>query len=178
MTRLFTALEIPPEIALDLDMMRGGIAGARWIDRDNYHITLRFMGEVDGAIDRELRAALDGIRGMPMEIVLRGVGSFGGRKPRALWAGVADNPALRELQAAQERRCQQLGLAPDPRKFAPHVTLARLRQARLDDVQRYVLGHSLYQSPPFTAARFVLMSSRPSRGGGPYALEEAYSLKR
>jgi 2'-5' RNA ligase len=176
MARLFTALEIPPEIALDLDMMRGGIAGARWIDRENYHITLRFMGEVDGAMYRELRAALDGVRGAPLQMALRGVGSFGGRKPHSLWAGVAESPALRELQMAQERLCQQLGLAPDPRKFFPHVTMARLRQARVGDVETYILGHSLYQSPPFVTGRFVLMSSRPSRGGGPYALEEAYPL--
>jgi 2'-5' RNA ligase len=176
MARLFTALEIPPEIGLDLDMMRGGIAGARWIDRENFHITLRFMGEVDGRMYRELRAALDGVRGAPMEIMLRGIGSFGGRKPHSLWAGVAEIPALRDLQMAQERLCQQHGLAPDPRRFSPHVTLARLRQARVEDVETYVLGHSLYQSPPFLAERFVLMSSRPSRGGGPYAVEEAYPL--
>jgi 2'-5' RNA ligase len=176
MARLFTALEIPPEIALDLDMMRGGIAGARWIDRENYHITLRFMGEVDGATYRELRAALDGVRGAPLRMALRGVGSFGGRKPHSLWAGVAENPALRELQMAQERLCQQLGLAPEPRKFFPHVTIARLRQARVGDVETYILGHSLYQSPLFETGRFVLMSSRPSRGGGPYALEETYPL--
>jgi 2'-5' RNA ligase len=109
-------------------------------------------------------------------MALRGVGSFGGRKPHSLWAGVAESPALRELQMAQERLCQQLGLAPDPRKFFPHVTMARLRQARVGDVETYILGHSLYQSPPFVTGRFVLMSSRPSRGGGPYALEEAYPL--
>lgn len=176
MPRLFTALELPADIALDLDMMRGGIAGARWIDRQNFHITLRFIGEIDGGVERELRAGLEAVRTEPLEIMLRGVGSFGGRKPHSLWAAVAENPALHDLHVAHERLCQQIGIAPDARKFSPHVTLARLRQARVGDVEKWLLGHSLYQSRPFRADRFVLMSSRPARGGGPYAVEDTYPL--
>ena len=176
MGRLFTAIEIPPDIATALEMMRGGIEGARWIDRENYHITLRFVGEVDGSLERDLVDALDGVRGNRMELRLKGVDHFGGRKPRALWAGVESNGALKDLQGAQERVCQQLGLAPDQRKFTPHVTLARLRQSRFNDVERYVLDHSLFETPVFMPERFVLLSSRPSRGGGPYAVEEVYPI--
>ena len=85
-------------------------------------------------------------------------------------------PELRRLQMTHERICQALGLPPEARKFTPHVTLARLREARLDSVHRFIADHNLYSSRFFEVGRFVLFSSRPSRGGGPYAVEEAYSL--
>ena len=176
MGRLFTALEIPSEIAINLELMRGGVEGARWIDRENYHITLRFVGEVDGGVTRELLSGLEAIASRPMELQIKGVGHFGGRKPRSLWAGVTGNGTLKDLQYSQERLCQRLGLPPDQRKFTPHVTLARLRQPRKTDVEHFLLNHSLYQSPVFKPERFVLYSSRPSRGGGPYAIEQIYPL--
>ena len=49
MPRLFTALEIPRNAAMSLSLLRGGLPGARWIDVENYHITLRFIGDVDGS---------------------------------------------------------------------------------------------------------------------------------
>lgn len=176
MGRLFTAIELPSDIAIALEIMRGGIEGARWIDRENYHITLRFIGEVDGGMERELIDALNGVRCDHMELRLKGVDHFGGSKPRALWAGVEDDGTLRDLHSAQERLCQQLGIAPEQRKFTPHVTLARLRQSRLNEVERYVLDHSLFETRFFTPERFVLLSSRPSRGGGPYSVEEIYPI--
>ena len=80
------------------------------------------------------------------------------------------------LQAEIERICQRHGLAPDPRRFSPHVTLARLRNARVADVVRYLGGRGDFNTLPFDVGRFVVMSSRDSVGGGPYLVEEAYSL--
>ena len=56
------------------------------------------------------------------------------------------------------------------------MTLARLKDARPDSVHRFIAAHNLYASRFFTVSQFVLFSSRPSRGGGPYAVEESYSL--
>jgi len=80
------------------------------------------------------------------------------------------------LQGEVERICQRLGLPPDPRKFTPHVTLARLRNSRLDDVVHYLSGRGDFRTSPFTIGRFVLMSSKESVGGGPYIVEEAFPL--
>ncbi len=176
MLRLFTGLEIPHDIASDLDMMKGGLIGARWIERDNYHLTLRFIGDVEEGLARDLAEALDGVAVASFVTRLKGLGAFGGAKPHALYAGMEASPELRRLQAAHERVCQQVGLVRETRKFMPHVTLARLRRTDPGDVQHYIAAHNLYESRPFEIDRFVLYSARPSRGGGPYAVEAEYPL--
>src|SRR6187402_561070 len=125
MPRLFTAIEIPAAIGQSLAMLRGGLPGAHWIEPDSYHLTLRFIGDVDGVMAREIAVLLGQVRRGPFELTLDGLESFGGRKPRAVYAAVKPIPALLELQAEHERLCQRLGLEAE-RKFTPHVTLARL----------------------------------------------------
>jgi len=176
MPRLFTALEIPREAALSLSLLRGGLPGARWIDVENYHITLRFIGDVEGHVADEVADALDRVRRSSFSLTLSGVGAFGGKKPHSIWAGVAASPDLHALQGEIERICQRLGLPSDPRKFMPHVTLARLRNASPLDVAHYLSARGNFAAMPFRVGRFVLMSSRDSVGGGPYIVEEAWPL--
>jgi len=176
MPRLFIALEIPRSAALSLSLLRGGLHGARWIDVENYHITLRFIGDVEGHTADELAHALYRVHRPEFELALRGVGAFGSRKPHSIWAGVSPAPELMALQGELERICQRLGLRPDPRKFTPHVTVARTRNVRVDDVVAYLSERANFMTDPFPVSRFVLMSSRDSVGGGPYLTEEAYPL--
>ena len=129
MPRLFTALEIPRDAALSLSLLRGGLPGARWIDVENYHLTLRFIGDIEGHLADEIVDALDRVHRPSFSLSLTGVGAFGGKKPHAVWAGAAASPDLAALQGEIERICQRVGVAADPRKFMPHVTLARLRDA-------------------------------------------------
>ena len=140
MPRLFTALEIPRDAALSLSLLRGGLPGARWIDVENYHLTLRFIGDVEGHVADEIANALDRVRRPPFSLALSGVGAFGSRKPHAIWAGVTASPDLNALQAEIERICQRIGVPSDPRKFVPHVTLARLKNASDNDVAHYLSG--------------------------------------
>jgi RNA 2',3'-cyclic 3'-phosphodiesterase len=177
MPRLFTALEVPRNVAMSLSLLRGGIPGARWIDVENYHITLRFIGDVDNRTADEIVDRLDRIDRPEFQMQLTGIGSFGSKKPHSVWAGVSVSPELLALQGEIERICQQrIGLPPDPRKFTPHVTLARLKNCRLDDVVHYLSGRGNFYTAPFTVSRFVLMSSKESVGGGPYLTEEIFSL--
>lgn len=178
MPRLFTALEIPRDAALSLSLLRGGLPGARWIEVEDYHITLRFIGDVEGHVADEIANALDRVRRLSFAVTLSGVGAFGSKKPHSIYAGVAPSPDLAALQAEIERICQRLGLPADPRKFVPHVTLARLRNASDGDVARYLSGRGNFAAMPFRAGRFVLMSSRDMVGGGPYVVEEAWPLLR
>lgn len=176
MPRLFTALEIPRHVGASLAMMRGGLPGARWIDPENYHLTLRFIGDIDDALARDIAGLLGRVQRRPFELRLDGLASFGGRKPRALVAPANPVAPLMELQAEHERLLQRLGLEPEGRKYTPHVTLARLRESSSRQVADYLSARAHYRSSPFEVSRFVLFSSRASVGGGPYVVEADYPL--
>ena len=175
MPRLFTGLELPPGLTAELALMRGGIAGARWIDVDNYHITLRFIGDIDRTTARAVAEGLDEIRRKPFTVTLAGLDAFGGDRPRAIVARVSPSAEIVDLQSELERLMRRIGIAPEPRKFTPHVTLARLRGAPPIAVADY-LGHRGFLTRRFTAERFVLFSARDSIGGGPYIAEAVYPL--
>lgn len=176
MPRLFTGFEIPSEVANSLELLRGGLPGARWVDRENYHLTLRFIGDVDDDVAREIGWILGQVRRNHFEIRLDGLGSFGGRKPRAIVATASHTPALMELQADHERLMQRVGLEPEGRKFTPHVTLARLRDTSSRDVADYLSGRGVFRAQTFPVSQFVLYSARASVGGGPYLVEAVYPL--
>ncbi|MDH3742555.1 MAG: RNA 2',3'-cyclic phosphodiesterase [Hyphomicrobiales bacterium] len=178
MPRLFTGLELPPDLAVGLELMKGGIPGARWIDTDAFHITLRFVGDVSDDIADDLDRELSGLRLDPFELRLKGAGYFGGTKPRTLFMKVAASDALERLHNAHERTCQIIGLQPEARNFTPHVTLARLKNPPLDALNDFVSRQSMYASRAFEVTRFVLFSARPGRGGGPYVHERTYDLER
>ena len=176
MPRLFTGLEIPKEVAQSLSLLRGGLPGARWIDPENYHITLRFIGDIDDRLAHEIASLLDGVRRRSFEVRLGNLMSFGGRKPRAVVVAVEPIQPLVELQSELERLMQRLGLEPEGRKFIPHVTLARLRVSSSRDVAEYLSTRGPVFGASFRVSRFVLFSSRSSVGGGPYVIEADYPL--
>lgn len=177
MPRLFTGLEIPADIGFALSLKRGGLGGARWIDPDNYHITLRFIGDVDRQTANDVADSLDRLsNSMRFSVRLTHLGTFGGDKPRALFAGVEPSEELTRLQAAQERVLQRTGLAPEGRKFVPHVTLARLRGGQPAEVARFIAEAGRFEPLSFPVGRFVLYSSKDSVGGGPYVVEQSYPL--
>jgi 2'-5' RNA ligase len=177
MPRLFTAIEIPSDVTQMLTFMRGGLPGARWIDAENYHLTLRFIGDIDVTVAQDVASILDRVNRSAFELRLDGLSSFGGRKPRALVANVAPSQALLELQAELDRLMQRVGLPSEGRKYTPHVTLARLRDSSSRQVAEYLSERGYFRSAPFRVERFVLYSSRASVGGGPYVVEEAYPLQ-
>ena len=176
MPRLFTGLEIPPDIADELAFLRGGLFGARWIDPDFYHLTLRFIGDVDTRVAHDFFDELERMRRPAFTVTLTGVGAFGGDRPRALVATAKPTPALMALQAEHERAARRVGLPPETRKYAPHVTLARLRGVSPEAVADYLGSRSRPSSITFEAERFILYSSRDSVGGGPYIEEASFPL--
>jgi 2'-5' RNA ligase len=177
MPRIFTGIEIPEVTGFLLSLKRGGLPGARWIDQDNYHITLRFIGDVDYATADEVSRMLERFAdGPPLGLRLTHLGVFGGDKPRSLYAGVEPNEELQRLQASQERLLQRIGLRPEGRKFSPHVTLARLRGVGPGAIAEYLAQSPRFEAITFNVERFVLFSSRESVGGGPYVVEQAYPL--
>jgi 2'-5' RNA ligase len=175
MPRLFTAVEIPAQVGQSLALLRGGLPGARWIDPENYHLTLRFIGDIDDGLAREITYILGQVTRPGFDLRIDGLDSFGGHKPRAVVAAVPAVPELIDLQADHERLMQRIGLAAD-RKYKPHVTLARLRDTSSRQVADYLSTRQPFRSASFPVSRFVLYSSRASMGGGPYVVEADYPL--
>ena len=176
MPRLFTGVEIPLGIAERLSYLRGGLPGARWISTENYHLTLRFMGDIDMIAAEAIAEALSRVRRLAFQMRITGVGTLGTRKPHAIVARVEPSPPLTELQAEHERLMQRIGLPPEGRKYTPHITLARLRHANTRDIADYLTLRGGFSTAPVEVDRFVLFSSRNSVGGGPYVVEETYPL--
>lgn len=176
MPRLFTGLELPEAVVGQFALMRGGIVGARWLEPGDYHVTLRFIGDIDARAARDVDETLGDIRRPTTPVRFEGLSWFGGDKPRAIVARVKPEPALMDLQAEQERRLRRIGIEPETRKYTPHVTLARLRGASQIAVASYLALRGALVADPFTAERFVLFSARDGSGGGPYVVEAAYPL--
>ena len=176
MPRLFTGLEIPADLASELALLRGGLSAARWVEPEDYHLTLRFIGDIDEATAGDIDLELGRVRRRPITVTLEGLSWFGGDKPRAIVSKVQPSAPLTELQAEHERLVRRAGVPPEPRKFTPHVTLARLRGASTLAVADY-LGARGFLTRRFTAERFVLFSARDSVGGGPYVVEAAYPFR-
>ncbi|MEM1040887.1 MAG: RNA 2',3'-cyclic phosphodiesterase [Pseudomonadota bacterium] len=181
MPRLFTGLEIPPLQAASLQLVQGGVEGMRWIEPSDFHITLRFIGDVSPRVANDIVDALNRKTTLKPwkapNIQFSELSAFGGKKPSSVFAGIVNTPDLTALQAGQERLMQTLSLAADSRRFSPHVTLGRCRNVKPAAVARY-LGHngSLF-AQSFVPTRFVLYSAKESTGGGPYATEAWWPLE-
>lgn len=177
MPRLFTGLELPSRIVDRLALLQGKLPGARWVSPENYHITLRLAGDIDDVQARAFALALQEVSFSSFELRIEGLGSFGGNKPRALWAGIKLTEPLERLQKAHERAARLAGLPPETRNFTHHVTLARLKETRASAVAEYLSYFGGFVSEPFQVRRFVLFSSRANQGGGPYLIEADYPVR-
>jgi len=176
MIRLFTAIEIPESIRLQLSLLQGGIPGARWSAPENMHLTLRFIGEVDQAVARDIDDVLADIREPAFSLSLKSVGEFGRKEGRALWAGVANGDELQHLAAKIESALQRMGLPAETRKYSPHVTLARLKDVPISEIQAFLSTHAMFKTPAFEVRQFALFSSQTSPKGSRYRIESVYPL--
>lgn len=175
--RLFVALDLPSSLRTRLSWLSGGLPGARWVPPENYHVTLRFIGELPAYRAEEVDHALAGLRAPGFTVQLAGVGTFekGGRIG-ALWVGVERNKQLEHLQTKVETALQRAGLERERRRFAPHVTLARLDGVPEPKVAAWVQGHNLFRSEPMAVGHFTLFSSRLGKEQAVYEPEVEYPL--
>ena len=175
--RLFVAIDLAFPLRQALSRLAGGLPGARWIPPENYHLTLRFLGEMPGHRAEELDMALAALRGRGFSLQLGGVGvqEKAGRSV-ALWAGVERNPALEHLQAKVETAVQRIGFEPERRRFSPHVTLARLDGAPSAKLVEWLQAHALARAEPMPVRHFTLFSSRLGKDQAVYTPEVEYDL--
>lgn len=181
--RLFVAITLPEAVREFLTGLTNGLPGARWVPPENIHLTLRFIGDVDGHQAHDIDEALSGIRMPGFDLSLSGVGNFGDvRKLRVLWAGVDPNPELVRLHDKVEQSLIRAGLEPDIRKFKPHITLARFKPGAAakpgPKLHEFLSSHALYRSETFPVDHFTLYSSFLSSSGSIYKPEADYELER
>jgi RNA 2',3'-cyclic 3'-phosphodiesterase len=174
MLRLFVGIALPPELKLRLSTLCTGVPGARWVDAGNYHVTLRFIGEVDEGTASDIDAALLQIRAPRFAVTLQGVGLFG---TRMLWAGVERNPPLVQLRDKVENAIVRTGLEPEGRRFAPHISLARLKNPSEAHVQAFLSQHALFRAEPFAVDHFSLVASYLTKSGSIYEDQADYALR-
>lgn len=173
--RLFVAVDLPEPVRQQLTGLGFGLPGAHWVAAEQIHLTLRFIGEVDGAMFREVREGLAGVRSSSFAMQVQGLGYFPPRQqPRVLWAGVAKSEALVLLRNRVEATLVRCGLEPEGRKFAPHITLARLRDTHLTRLTNFLAGNALFATEPFTVSEFHLYSSQLTAKGAIHQLEASY----
>jgi RNA 2',3'-cyclic 3'-phosphodiesterase len=176
MIRLFAAIDLPSSVRQALATLKMGIPRGRWIDPAEMHLTLRFIGEVDGAVAEDVRTALGGISHPSFTIMLEGVGQFGDKTPRTLFAGVQRSEPLMRLAAKIEQTLQRIGLPPETRRYTPHVTLARLNNGPRTSVAEFLAEHGLFRAGPVSVDAFELLSSNLGHNGAHYQQECTYPL--
>jgi 2'-5' RNA ligase len=176
MLRLFVGIEFPPELKLRLSLLEAGIPGARWVDPGNFHLTLRFIGEVGEDIAADIDEALCRIRARRFTLQLAGTGVFGGNRPHALWVGVERDSELLALRDKIEQSLIRIGLEPEGRKFAPHVTLARLRDPEIAGLRDFLAANAQFRAAPLPVEQFSLIASYPTKSGSIYEDQADYPL--
>ncbi|NOQ46737.1 MAG: RNA 2',3'-cyclic phosphodiesterase, partial [Desulfobulbaceae bacterium] len=160
MPRLFVAIDFPEHIKDRLSSISCGLPGARWVPPEHLHLTLRFIGEVDSGLMPDIRESLAQVLAAPFSMQLQGVGFFPPRKkPRVVWVGVEKNEHLLQLRNRIESQLVHIGLEPEGRKFAPHITLARLKNTPASRVGRFLETHGLFITGEFPVDSFQLYSS-------------------
>ena len=179
MIRLFVALPLPTDQCQRLRALCGGVRDARWTEEANLHMTLQFIGEVPEPEVDEITAALSSVEAESFDLTLSGVGHFGShRKIRSLWAGIISSPALYRLQKRIENVLIRKGIAPDTRKFSPHITLARLKYARPLHVRDWLEVNSYFRGPSFKVDSFTLFHSYRGHTGAIYSPLENFLLRQ
>lgn len=156
-----------------------GLPGARWVDQEQMHLTLRFIGDVDSTVFKDIREALTEVRGEPFSMQLDGIGFFPPRgKPRVVWAGVKKNEQLVQLRNRVESVLVRTGLEPEGRKYSPHITMARLRNTPGSKVADFMTHNTMFMTQEFQINEFLLYSSVLNSKGAKHYIEEVFSLNR
>jgi len=173
MLRLFVGIALPPEVKLRLSLLASGVPGAKWVDPGNYHLTLRFIGEVDEGQAEDIDTGLLQIHAPRFDVALAGIGHFGLRQ---LYVGVERNAALQHLHDKVETVLQRFGFPPEERRYTPHVTLARLKGVTESRLQSYLGAQALFRAAPFRVDAFSLIASYLTKSGAIYEDQADYRL--
>jgi RNA 2',3'-cyclic 3'-phosphodiesterase len=178
MIRLFIAISIPPSIKAEIAGLGRAIPGARPVPVEQMHLTLKFIGEVEGSRLLDIQGALTEIALPEFALSLRGVGIFPPRgTPRVLWAGVQPTDKLTVLRQAIEKKLAEIAIPREKQNYSPHLTLARLNTPPIHRLQQVLAGNAFLQSPEFTVSCFNLYKSQLTQHGAIHTLITGYPLQ-
>ena len=178
MIRAFAALALPDPVRFDLALLQQGLPVPRAVPPESLHLTLVFLGEIPGRQLEDVDLAFQAVAAPGFEVLLTGLGLFGGAKPRVAYVGAAANPALHHLQAKLETAARSAGVPLAGRRFTPHVTLARLPERFPDRgrLEQAVAFRGAYAAPRFAVEDFRLFRSHPGGEGPLYEELARYPL--
>ena len=178
MPRLFVALQLPEPLAQAVRELQSGLRNARWLTENGLHLTLAFIGEVDGSAQHRIDTVLGSVTAPALQMELHGLGWFPPRgAPRVLWTGASPKTEIVPLAQAVRRALGRAGLTPERRRFMPHVTIARFRHPPPGaELARYLGARSLFRSSRADVASFHLFSSILRSSGARYTIETTFPL--
>lgn len=175
MPRLFIAIDTPAALADTLRQTLPVHRDIRPTPSAQLHLTVRFLGERDAAVTADIARALSVVTIQPMVLQISGVGRFRGRQGAILWAGMAASAPLQALVDEVGAVLETRGIAPDPRRFRPHLTLARCRPAAPEPLVRdWLAACRELAAPPWHVDRFLLYESFLGRDGARHVVRDTY----
>ncbi|TNF24418.1 MAG: RNA 2',3'-cyclic phosphodiesterase [Deltaproteobacteria bacterium] len=172
MIRLFTALKIPDDVKEELLGLKESIPGAKWVKKNNIHLTLQFIGEISEEKYHNLKDELEDVQMSTFELSLGKIDRFG---EKVIYASVDHSVDLMDLQQMVKEKIESI-VSVEKKKFIPHVTLARLNEVSVHDLAAYLQSNHDYESREFSVQSFCLYSSKLTKDGPIYALEGEYEL--
>ncbi len=176
--RLFVAIDLPEDIKQQIGALQFGVPDAKWSQPENAHITLAFLGEIDASDMPDIALSLGRINVPSFDLQIEGVGVYGNdKRPRVLWAGIGNAPALQHLHQKITQTLSSSGVTFEDRRFSPHITLARVQKSPYTRVREYLTEYSLFKTRPFHVDQFTLFSSILGRTGPHYEEEIIFDLE-
>ncbi|HVU31979.1 MAG TPA: RNA 2',3'-cyclic phosphodiesterase [Opitutaceae bacterium] len=176
--RMFIALTLPDAVRETLLMLRTRLGGITWTSPEQWHVTLRFLGDVARARTQLLIDRLAAIRVEPFILPVEGVGTFPpNRPPRVAWVGTGSgHPRLFQLRQRIDDAILACGLDVDLRTFHPHVTIARCTGQGAAAIARWAHAHREFAAPPFRVDAFDLYASDLRPSGAVHTLRQRFLL--
>lgn len=178
MPRFFIAIEFSDELKQKFGALRVPISGARWVSKEQIHLTLAFLGEVDEEVVPCLIDSLAVLHSPPFKLRYLGTGCFPDRRrPHVLWTGFEPQPLLSALVDKIRAAVATCHIALESRPFVPHVTLARLKSPAMVEVDSFLCRSHEISLPPVEVKEFILFESRLTSHGAIHSPVGTFPLK-
>ncbi len=178
--RAFVAIDLPDPVRAALESVQDRIPAGRPTDPETFHLTLAFLDEQPVAVLEELHSALEGISAPTFPLQMQGLGTFGTKSPKVVWAGVQKGPDLAALRDKVRSAARTAGIELPRERFKPHVTLARFGDRidadELEKLRVFLERFQQYPAPAFEVTEFVLFRSILGKGGAVHEPLAEYPL--